>query len=631
MAVYLSRSKPAPSRETPAQLKSAIPAPVVHDEQRPAARQLRALHDIVQDSPRTAQLRAMEEMMHNSPRSRQRMPLQAHQAQSNTAATETGAATARQNGLPIQLRRAVEQLSGIRMDDVKVHYNSAQPAQLQAHAYAKGRDIHLAPGQEQHLPHEAWHVAQQAQGRVQPTIHMEEGTPVNNDKGLEHEADVMGARAATLGQQEAAVPLQMKPMAAGNGATVQQQGKSGKNKKSWTAKQRQQSEKFWERKAAKMERKQAAIDAYRASMKTTYGIEMTSLQATELSASSLGKARIALAIQSGVTLDTLAMLARHVVAGWAVDFVIAEEATVQQAMALSASSYGGNLITRAKNSGITLTELAGFAHDGVVAWTIEQLIAGHLSIGHLRTWRHGNAPEDLINEVLHLAGIAPWIEANHGQARQAGQQQLQGKKELIAQKLGLRLMRTDAIAFVLDPVTYPSACVFEAIKDALRNHASLDEDLVTLAKLRQMKCETEKAIQAGDRIFFRELPNASTVVHELIHFYGAQDKFIRDFCFGKADSINEGFTEYFGQEVQKADAKRKNAVYRKQVDAVRFMAQKIGREILKHAYFTGDVSLLKSAYEAKIGVPWSETEEQWMIAFPSTLAERPQKNAIKRN
>ena len=27
-------------------------------------------------------------------------------------------------------------------------------------AYAQGSDIHLAPGQEQHLPHEAWHVVQ---------------------------------------------------------------------------------------------------------------------------------------------------------------------------------------------------------------------------------------------------------------------------------------------------------------------------------------------------------------------------------------------------------------------------------------------------------------------------------------
>jgi len=81
------------------------------------------------------------------------------------------------------------------MDDVKVHYNSDKPTQLQAHAYAQGTDIHVAPGQEKHLPHEAWHVVQQKQGRVQPTMQMKEGVAVNDDKGLESEADRMGGKA----------------------------------------------------------------------------------------------------------------------------------------------------------------------------------------------------------------------------------------------------------------------------------------------------------------------------------------------------------------------------------------------------------------------------------------------------
>ena len=55
------------------------------------------------------------------------------------------------------------------MDYIKVHYNSPHPAILQAHAYAQGSDIHVAPGQEKHLPHEGWHVVQQKQGRVKPT------------------------------------------------------------------------------------------------------------------------------------------------------------------------------------------------------------------------------------------------------------------------------------------------------------------------------------------------------------------------------------------------------------------------------------------------------------------------------
>ncbi|HEY1050364.1 MAG TPA: DUF4157 domain-containing protein [Prosthecobacter sp.] len=98
-------------------------------------------------------------------------------------------------GLPDQLKAGVEALSGISLDHVRVHRNSAKPAQLQAHAYAQGSNIHLAPGQEKHLPHEAWHIVQQAQGRVKPTLQMKGGVAVNDDQGLEREADVMGARA----------------------------------------------------------------------------------------------------------------------------------------------------------------------------------------------------------------------------------------------------------------------------------------------------------------------------------------------------------------------------------------------------------------------------------------------------
>ena len=102
-------------------------------------------------------------------------------------------------GLPNQLKAGIESLSGLSMDHVKVNYNSDRPAQLNAHAFAQGSEIHIAPGQEQHLPHEAWHVVQQAQGRVKPTMQMKGGVPVNDDVGLETEADVMGAKANALG------------------------------------------------------------------------------------------------------------------------------------------------------------------------------------------------------------------------------------------------------------------------------------------------------------------------------------------------------------------------------------------------------------------------------------------------
>jgi hypothetical protein len=103
---------------------------------------------------------------------------------------------ANNTGMPDQLKSGIESLSGLAMDHVQVHYNSAKPAQLNAHAYAQGSDIHVAPGQEQHLPHEAWHLVQQAQGRVQPTLQLNGGVAVNDDASLEQEADLMGARAS---------------------------------------------------------------------------------------------------------------------------------------------------------------------------------------------------------------------------------------------------------------------------------------------------------------------------------------------------------------------------------------------------------------------------------------------------
>lgn len=99
------------------------------------------------------------------------------------------------NGLPAPLQQGLEALSGLAMHDVRVHRNSDKPAQLQAHAYAQGRDIYLAPGQERHLAHEAWHIVQQKQGRVSPNRQMPAGVGVNDDPGLEQEADRMGARA----------------------------------------------------------------------------------------------------------------------------------------------------------------------------------------------------------------------------------------------------------------------------------------------------------------------------------------------------------------------------------------------------------------------------------------------------
>ncbi len=172
--------------------------------------QLRQLQATVDNSPQVKGLAQLQAMVDNSPRllaQRQIEPedeelLQGQFAsESTTQLAQQPVAKPNNTGLPDNLKSGIENLSGLSMDSIKVHYNSPQPAQLNAHAYAQGTNIHLAPGQEQHLPHEAWHVVQQAQGRVKPTMQVKDGVAVNDDQGLEHEADVMGGKATQMTQK----------------------------------------------------------------------------------------------------------------------------------------------------------------------------------------------------------------------------------------------------------------------------------------------------------------------------------------------------------------------------------------------------------------------------------------------
>ena len=121
----------------------------------------------------------------------------AQQKPNNNDTAPSQLKTENNTGMPDGLKSGIETLSGFSMDSVRVHYNSDKPKQLRALAYAQGTDIHIGPGQEKHLPHEAWHVVQQQQGRVQATTQLK-GTPVNDDQGLESEADMMGAKAMQL-------------------------------------------------------------------------------------------------------------------------------------------------------------------------------------------------------------------------------------------------------------------------------------------------------------------------------------------------------------------------------------------------------------------------------------------------
>jgi Domain of unknown function (DUF4157) len=178
----------------------------------PRVRHHKVLFDTISNGPRVMEQQALINQVANSPRVLQQKALSQSVQNSHAIAQrqrieslfgapaqdrKMGELPLKPNrtGLPDNLKSGIESLSGIPVDNVNVHYNSTQPAQINALAYTQGNDIHVAPGQEQHLPHEAWHVVQQAQGRVKPTMQMKGGVPVNDDRGLEHEADVMGARA----------------------------------------------------------------------------------------------------------------------------------------------------------------------------------------------------------------------------------------------------------------------------------------------------------------------------------------------------------------------------------------------------------------------------------------------------
>lgn len=132
------------------------------------------------------------------------------------------------SGLPEGLQTVMEAMSGFSLADVVVHRNSAEPSRLGAAAFTQGNQIHVAPGQEQHLPHEAWHVVQQKQGRVKPTLQMKK-VAINDEATLEREADLMGARAAAAIVPTAGTTA-ARAKALASGTVVQCKNGKGKGK-----------------------------------------------------------------------------------------------------------------------------------------------------------------------------------------------------------------------------------------------------------------------------------------------------------------------------------------------------------------------------------------------------------------
>jgi hypothetical protein len=122
-------------------------------------------------------------------------PLRAHRLE------DVAVDRSRASRLPPDVKAGIESLSGLSLHDVRVQYGSSKPASVDALAFTSGNDIHIAPGAEHHLAHEAWHVVQQRRGRVRATGQTESGHALNDEAALEHEADVMAERATAPGAE----------------------------------------------------------------------------------------------------------------------------------------------------------------------------------------------------------------------------------------------------------------------------------------------------------------------------------------------------------------------------------------------------------------------------------------------
>ncbi len=163
----------------------------------PEAATQRKLQEMVSNSSQVSRLKSSQDVIQHNLQARKTTQLQA--IDDNSFDKQQPIQKKNNNtGLPDNLKSGIESLSGYSFDDVKVHYNSNKPEELKAHAYAQGSDIYLGHGQEKHLPHEAWHVVQQKQRRVSPTMQLNGGVNVNNDAGLEREADIMGNKANSI-------------------------------------------------------------------------------------------------------------------------------------------------------------------------------------------------------------------------------------------------------------------------------------------------------------------------------------------------------------------------------------------------------------------------------------------------
>ena len=114
----------------------------------------------------------------------------------------SGSSTGAGAALPATVQTKMGNAFNFDFSGVRAH-EGGQAQAMGALAYTQGSQVHFAPGQYQPdtargqelLGHELAHVVQQSEGRVAATTQLK-GVGINDDSGLEREADDWGARAA---------------------------------------------------------------------------------------------------------------------------------------------------------------------------------------------------------------------------------------------------------------------------------------------------------------------------------------------------------------------------------------------------------------------------------------------------
>ncbi len=106
--------------------------------------------------------------------------------------------------LPDELKQKMEGSFGQDFSNVTIHKDSSSARDINAKAYTQGSEIHFAPGEynpgskegQELIGHELTHVVQQGQGKVGQGEINGKGLEINQNSGLEKEADDAGKRAS---------------------------------------------------------------------------------------------------------------------------------------------------------------------------------------------------------------------------------------------------------------------------------------------------------------------------------------------------------------------------------------------------------------------------------------------------